>query len=175
MYTSLKSDMAKRKTRRGNRTFTDPEGDIWDSRFEWLVYIGLRDSGQNVRRCHKRDTLTYHTPVKQGLCLECRANSVVQVREYTPDLLVAERKQGGDEDASGPASIYYVECKGYFPKERRSQLVCLSREWPDLDLRFLFAKEAKLTPTCSNVEYVLKYMKKPAGTWNDGALEWRYP
>lgn len=168
--------MSRRKTRRGNRTFTDPDGDIWDSRFEWLVFVGLRDLGDyGVRRCDQRDLVTYHTPVKQGQCVECKTDRVVQVRTYTPDLFVVDRTRGNHTAEGQGSHGYFLECKGYFPKERRSQLAYLCREKPDLSLRFLFSKEAKLTPTCSNVEYILKYMKRPAGTWNDGALEWRFP
>lgn len=159
----------KRKGRRGNFKFTAPDGEVWDSEFEWHVYTGLRDLGWTVRRCDKRDSITYHTPVQDGCCMECGGSDVVQVRSYTPDLWVVEPQQSDGRPGRGP---YLIECKGYFPRERRGMLTDFAVQNPSLDLRFLFSKVAKLTAAKTNVEYIHAYLKKTAGAWNNGNLEW---
>lgn len=107
--------------------------------------------------------------------MECGDDKIVQERIYTPDLSVVERQPGDGGSADEGEAVYLLECKGYFPKERRSQLASLARERKDLSLRVMFTEERKLTSTLSNIEYVLKYMKWPAAAWNNGAYEWRYP
>ena len=164
--------MATRKRKRGNRQFIDPTGDVWDSQFEWHVYTGLRDQGYTVRRCDQRDSIAYHTPVKEGSCLECDGTEVVQRRVYTPDLWVVEPEQA--DDASTRRG-YFVECKGYFPQQRRAMLRCVAEQHPGIDLRFLFSKEVRLTKARTNVAYVCSMIKCPAAAWNNGSFEWRYP
>jgi len=153
--------------KRRDRRFTDPGGDEWDSQFEFLVYTGLQGLGYSVRRCDKSDSVAYNHGVTQGRCLECGSAEVVQERNYTPDLYVVEPQ----EEATGAG--YYIECKGYFPADRRSQLRSVIQSNPDLDLRILFAAERKLTQAKTNIEYVHSYIKCGAGVWNNGALEWR--
>lgn len=163
----------KRKGRRGNYKFTAPDGEVWDSEFEWHVYTGLISLGWTVRRCTKRDSLAYDTPVQEGECVECGSADVVQRRIYTPDLWVAEPEQSNNKSARRP---YLVECKGYFPQDRRAMLAHFTKQNPSVDLRFIFPKEAKLTAKRSNIEYVLSYLKVPACAWNEGDMsEWRYP
>lgn len=153
--------------KRRDRRFTDPEGNEWDSQFEYLVFVGLPSHGYRVRRCDERDSVSYQHPVKQGACLECGSHEVVQVRSYTPDLFVVDALTDTDEDGT------YIECKGYFPADRRAQLRSVVQSNPQLDLRILFAAERKLTKAKTNIEYVHSYIKCGAGVWNKGALEWR--
>jgi len=167
--------MPARRSNRGGwaKKFTDPDGVVWDSPLEWYVYTGLQDLGYSVRRCDERDAISYHTPVKQGRCLECGSSGTVQDRIYTPDLHVVEpqsKKRGLTRRA------FIVECKGRFPQDRRSMLRCVKEQHPSLDLRFLFGSEKKLTPKRTNVEYVRSMIKCPAGVWVPGKdIKWRYP
>lgn len=163
--------MSRRRTsRRGNRRYVDPHGDEWDSQFEWFVYNGLRDLGYSVRRCTSSDSIAYHSQVKQGRCLECGSDGTVQERIYTPDLYVADDPTQSRDERGG----YFIECKGYWPAEKRSLLRQVKEQNPSLDLRVLFAKVAKLTPKRSNVAYVNDIIHATAGAWNDGNLRWYY-
>ena len=161
-----------RKRKKRDFTFRDPDGEVWDSKFEWLVYNGLRDQGYMVARCDERDSLAYHSPIKTGRCLECDGTSVVTERRYTPDFRVVEPEQ---PSRGLVGRRFIVECKGYFPAQRRTLLRCVKECHPDVDLRFIFPTEVKLTPARTNVEYVLRMIKCPATAWNNGAFEWRYP
>ena len=166
---------AKKPKRSKSRDFRDPEGNVWDSPFEWHVYVGLRDTGHSVRRTDQRDSFSYHTSIVKGNCLECGSDQVVQDRIYTPDLFVVEAEPSdGSSGLQGP-DLYYLECKGYLRQDRRAQLAAFARQRKDVSVRILFTQERKLTKTLTNIEYALKYFKWPAAAWNDGAFEWRFP
>lgn len=164
-----------RRSKRGDRRFTSPSGELFDSEFEWRVYNGLRDRGYSVRRCDERDSIAYHTQVKAGRCLECDSANVAQSRIYTPDLWVVEPEQ---PDQGSARRGYFVECKGYFPQQRRAMLRALKSQQPALDLRFVFSSEVRLTKARTNVEYVLTMIKAPATSWDrktNYIKPWRYP
>lgn len=154
--------------KKNDRTFTDPTGQSWASKLEWLVYEFFRVSGRDVRRTDKSDTVTYYTNVHQGGCLECGSSEVAQKRTYTPDLYVDE--SGEEETVKGG---YYVECKGYFPGTKRSLLASVHSQHPSLNLRVIFASEVKLTKARTNVQYVKTYIKCPVGIFKNGELVWK--
>lgn len=165
--------MKRTKRSRRKREFVDPTGDIWDSRFEWQVYVGLRDLGYDVRRCDQRDTLSYSVPVQSGFCLECYGHHTVQRRTYTPDLYVAADDNERREEV-GEAG-YFVECKGYIRPQDRKILINLAKGKPRPSVRVMFQQDIKMTPKRRAVEYMTEYVKLPAALWNNGAFEWRFP
>lgn len=160
--------MPKRKKRR-DFSYTDPSGVQWDSRFEYVVFDRLRSLGYGVRKCTESDSFVYHTEVRQGRCMECSSSNVVQVRTYTPDLYV----DYDPTEARSTARLgFYIECKGYFPAEKRSLLRAVSACTEGADIRVLFAKLARLTPARSNVEYTNKIIRMPAGILTEKGVQW---
>jgi len=156
--------MGKIGFKRSDRRYRSDDGQEWDSRFEWQVWDGLRSAGYDVRRATEDDSIGYHTQVKQGRCLECGSVSVLQDRIYTPDLYVAGLK--GKRASSG--SSYYVECKGYFPADKRNLFRSVANQATGIDLRIVFPKEIRLKGTTkTNVEYIQAFCKTiKVGIWN---------
>lgn len=156
--------MGKIGVKRSDRRFRSPDGAEYDSRFEWQVHSGLESSGYIVRRTDERDSIAYHTAVKKGRCVECGTTSVIQERIYTPDFFVAGSKGAR---AYGRGS-YYLECKGYFPGDKRSLFRSVAKQATGVDLRILFAKEVVLRGTkLTNVEYIDRFCPNiPIGIWD---------
>ena len=154
-------------SKRSDRRWEDPEGGLWDSKFEWEVYLGLRNNGYRVRRCDESDTFAYDTRVAKGRCLECQSDAVVQGRTYTADLFVVEHKEGV---ARGR---YLVECKGYFPAAKRSLFRAVASQLPDVDLRIIFESNRRLRGTkMTPVEYIHRYCKNVVpGVWDKTTKE----
>jgi hypothetical protein len=148
--------------KRSDRRYQSDDGQLWDSEFEWKVFNGLRSNGYRIRRCDEGDTVSYHTPVKQGRCVECGSNDCVQERTYTPDIFVVE-----SPCRSATGRNYYIECKGYFPAEKRSLLRAVAGQSKGVDLRIVFERLVSLKGTKgTNVDYVHKYLKIPVGVWD---------
>lgn len=150
--------------KRSDRRFLSDDGQEWDSKFEWLVYSGLKGAGHRVRRCDQSDSISYNTAVKQGKCLECGGTVCVQERIYTPDLYVGEPSGKGTSANRG----FTLECKGFFPADKRSLFRAVANQATGIDLRIVFEREVKLKGTVgTNVDYIKKYLKGfPVGTWN---------
>lgn len=148
--------------KRSDRRWIAEDGSEWDSKFEWSVFEGLRSNGYRVRRCNESDSIAYHSPVKQGRCLECGSSSVVQERTYTADLYVVE---GTAED---PGCKYLIECKGYFPSPKRSLFRALSAGLQGTGLRIVFESNQRLRGTkMTPVEYIQRYCKNVIpGVWD---------
>jgi len=150
--------------KRSDRRFQSDDGQLWDSQFEFRVYDGLRSSGYRLRRCDESDSIAYNTTVKQGRCVECGGAKCVQERIYTPDLFVVEDPTGKEDQGRQ----YYIECKGYFPADKRALLRAVASQRAGVDLRILFEREVKLKGTVgTNIAYVHKMMKGvPVGTYD---------
>lgn len=149
--------------KRSDRRWQSEDGTVWDSRFEYEVYEHLRAAGVNVRKCGKGDTISYTEPRRSSQCLECGSNEVVQLRTYTSDLLVRQ----------GDGSEYYIEVKGYFPAAKRSLLRHLIKARPDVNIRFVFASNAKAPGSkLRYAEYCAKYFKVPCVVGLNGLEEW---
>lgn len=104
--------------------------------------------------------------------MECSSPNVLQERIYTPDLHVAGHKGKGSVASGG----YYIECKGYFPADKRGLFRAVANQIQDIDLRIVFPSVVRLRGTSgTNVEYVQKYCKSiPVGVWNKktGEIQW---
>jgi hypothetical protein len=156
--------MGKIGFKRSDRRYRSDDGQEWDSRFEWVVYNGLTSNGYSVRRCDESDAFAYNTTVKQGRCVECGSPKVLQERTYTPDLFV-----GGVKGKRATVNdSYYIECKGYFPSDKRNLFRSFANQTEGLSLRILFPSEVRLKGTkVTNVQYVKKFCKTiPVGLWD---------
>lgn len=159
--------------KRSDRRYQSDDGQLWDSRFEWVVYDGLRSSGYTVRRCDEDDSLAYYTAVVKGKCVECGSNDVLQSRIYTPDLFVVGSKGKGSIAQAG----YFIECKGYFPADKRTLFRAVANKAEGIDLRIVFQREVILRGTTgTNVAYIKKFCKNtPVGVWNPNRedIDWK--
>lgn len=159
--------------KRSDRRYQSDDGQLWDSRFEWVVYDGLLRSGYNLRRCNEDDSITYHTSIPKGKCVECGGNEVLQGRVYTPDLFVVGSKGKGSIAQAG----YFVECKGYFPADKRTLFRAVANQASGIDLRIVFQREVILKGTkVTNVDYIKKFCKTtPVGVWdpNTEDINWK--
>ncbi len=158
-------------TKKSDRRWVDDNGEEWDSRFESEVYRSLARDGHRIRRADKSDTVVYYTPVKQGRCLECDSNRVVQERTYTSDIfVVGEPKK---DPFNGPA---FVESKGKFLGPKRELFKHLSRQWAGPPLFIVFQNSRKLPGLKSNgVEWCHRYCKNVTpGIWDakTHTIEW---
>lgn len=160
--------MARVGSKRSDRRWQDDDtGELWDSKFEWQVYNGLRSAGYRIRRCTESDAIAYNSSVKQGRCVECNGSRVVQERIYTSDLYVVEHR--GEATGGG----YLVECKGYFPGTKRSLFRALTKQLQGVDLRIIFESNRTLRGTkVTPVEYIHKYCKNIVpGVWDKKSAE----
>lgn len=136
----------------------DPDGQWWDSEYEYRVYDAFRVLGFDVRRCSAKegDTFNYHSTVTKGRCLECEGTKVVQERSYTPDLLVRDLPWG----PTGSPSRVYIEAKGKWPASKRRLLRSAYARGEAFNLLLVFGSKAWLhgTQQMRPHEYVEKYL-----------------
>lgn len=147
-----------------DRRHVDSDGEVWASRYEQRVYAELhRVLGDDVRRCGEGDTVTYTTPVRAGLCVECGSSGVVQQRTYTPDLWVSDPLRG---DAAGG---YFIESKGHWPAHKRNLLRNVARCNPDLPVVLVFQNDGWVTKGKTRYsDYAARYLKDwPVVIWKD--------
>lgn len=160
--------------KRADKRWVDDTGREWDSRFEWLVYTSLQSSGYDIRRCDGRDTVDYGTPVRNGLCLDCSGDKVLQKRTYTSDLYVM-----GDKTKNVKGG-YLLELKGYWQPAKRTLFRYISKQCvkQGISLRIVFESGNKLRGSqLTGPEYVQKYCKEVIpGVFNKKTkdIEWFY-
>jgi hypothetical protein len=123
----------KTGTKKSDRHWTDPDGNKWDSRYEYTVYREFAKSHE-VRRTTKSDTFSFTLPIKRGKCASCGSTEVGQQRTYTPDLHVISIN---DEYK---AEHYYTEIKGFLRPKERTLFACFHKENPDALVRVLFQR-----------------------------------
>lgn len=138
-----------------DRRYIDGDGIEWASRYESSVYSELRRVlGSRVRKCGEGDAVSYSTPVKRGVCLECESGRVVQQRSYTPDIFV--RAPSSDDPADG----YFIESKGFWPAPKRNLLRSVVSSNPDLDLVLVFQRDLWVTKGKTKYsDYCERYLK----------------
>jgi hypothetical protein len=162
--------MSRVGTKRADRRWKAPDGTVWASKFEWKVYEGLRKAGVTVRKCDSRDTVRYIERKRNGRCLECGSNSVVQDRTYTPDLFVSTPRE------ESPLSGYYIEAKGYFRADKRQLFRCLVASNKNYAIRVILERDGWVTKGKTKyTDYFARYLKKtPVHVW-DGDIpgDWK--
>jgi hypothetical protein len=142
--------------KRADKRWVDDEGREWDSRFEWQVYTALERSGASIRRCDKRDVVSYGTPVRGGHCVDCGSANMVQRRTYTSDIYVM-----GDESEDDGGG-YLLELKGYWQAPKRTLFRYIAKQCQDegINLRIVFENGRPMRGTkLTGPEYVRKYCK----------------
>ena len=155
--------MGKVGYKRQDKRFRAPDGVIWASEFEWIVYDTLRTAKYNVRKCDEGDTISYMESRRNSRCLQCGSNTIVQDRTYTPDLCVYQEEGRTD----GPH--YYIEVKGYFRPASRKLFREMVKRNPTYPLRVIFEKNQWVTRGKSTyADYFDRYLKTiPYVVWGD--------
>lgn len=153
-------------TKRSDRRWQSPDGELWDSRYEYLVYIQFRQEGYNIVRCGKGDTFSFTLPIRGGKCRDCQSTSVGQSRTYTPDFYIVS------EDSEHTPVKHYIETKGFIRPKERSLLRAFYKERPDTRISVIFqrsyptgARRANGTKS-SIIEWMEKFLPRfPAYVW----------
>ena len=151
--------------KRADRRWISPDGQEWDSKFEWQVWQGLVENGYKVRRCDERDRFAYRDRIAQAECGSCGSSECFKARTYTPDLFLYS---SGRTRKTGSPAGFYVEIKGYFSPQKRRLFRCFTKDRPDVDVRFIlygnpYTKRGGLRLT----EYFDRYLKAvPYHVWN---------
>lgn len=140
-------------TKRNDKRWRAGDGEIWASEFEYRVFQGLQRAlgPERVYRCEpgEGDSFRYHTPTKEGLCVECGSGDTVQRRIYTPDLYVVS--------AEGTRAKCYIETKGHFPADKRSLLSHFSKTGEGIDLVVILQRDSRATKKRSLSEWIKSY------------------
>lgn len=153
-------------TKRADRRWQDPTGEVWDSRYEWIVYNAYKAHGYEIRRCTESDTVSFTLPIRSGSCRTCGSVEVGQRRTYTPDFYVTPPR---GKRSSEP---YYLETKGYLRSKERSLLRALCAEKPDFNLRILFQRDHAASKTSRVTQWAAKFLKPwKAGVWKENFAE----
>lgn len=152
-------------TKRSDLRWRAPDGVVWSSRYEYELYLELKEQEHNVRKTTEKDSMGYASPVRSGRCLQCGSSEVVQQHVYTADLFVD--KEGGpnkSKHSSGDGD-YHIEAKGYIRAPKRALLRHLRKTRPDVDLRFVVQRDYRVTKQATITEWARKYLKVPAIVW----------
>lgn len=169
--------MARLSTRRSDKRWIAEDGEVWDSKFECLVYDQLSALGVAARRTVKgegdspdlSDTFRYDRPIRSAACLECDGTRVVQRCTYTPDLRVTPKGTPGSDVAG-----YYIEIKGYFQQTKRAAFRDFRKGRPDVPVRFIFNSDHKvgkgrlqayMDTYLKGVPYLIWSGTKPGPSW----------
>ena len=139
-------------TKKSDKRWQDARGELWDSRFESIVYERYKELGYNIRRCTESDTVSYTLPIRSGSCTACGSTKVGQRRTYTPDFFVAS------QSTKRKTEPYYLETKGYLRPKERSLLRALCKEKPDFALRILYQRDHPASKTSRITQWAKKFL-----------------
>lgn len=140
-------------TKRSDMRWTAPDGTIWDSRYEYIVYSAYQAAGYTIRKCDKRDTFSFTLPIRNASCTACGSTAVGQSRTYTPDFHVTPK------DIKCEAVGYYCESKGYLRPKQRALLRNFYKAHPHSGVRFLLQRDFPATKASSIVQWFVKFLK----------------
>lgn len=113
----------------GKRGYNSKAGYRVASKFEVAVIDWLTD--QQIDFEYEAKTLSYSTPVVNGICNVCGHTNVRQQRTYTPDILLPDGS--------------FIEIKGKFTPQKRNLMRHLIRDNPGETIRFVFFNDPFLT------------------------------
>lgn len=157
-------------TKRKDMRFRSPDGQEWDSRFEWQVFDVYVRAGWKVRRTAKgsSDTLSYVLPVRAATCLGCGSSEIGQQRKYTPDVFCDGSPVGGK------AGEYFIEVKGYLRAAQRSLLRAFCKARKDVDLRIIYQRDFPISAKSTISQWTARFLKIPYAIWNGKPVtEWK--
>lgn len=155
-------------SKRRDMRWLSPDGVVWSSKFEYSVFVALKEQGYNVRKTGPEDSMAYTSTIKGGICSQCGSRAVAQEHRYTPDLFVDTTGRTGA--ASSANAGYYIEAKGYLRAERRSLLRAFRKEKPACDLRLVVQRDYKVGKS-TLTGWATKFLKVPVHVW-DGKIPW---
>lgn len=118
-YTRIKKPRAK---------FLDGKFRNMRSEFERKVKRQLDE--MEVEYEYEGEKIEYRTTVVKGICTECGAKRVYQLRKYTPDFTTRNGIR--------------IEVKGRLTSRDRSKLGAIKCQYPGIDLRIIFGANNKL-------------------------------
>lgn len=163
-------------TKRRDMRWISPNGEVFDSKYEYEVYTAAKQALLPVRRTTKggadtpgSDTLSYWHPVRGGSCRSCGGADTGTLRSYTADILYDTDllpARSESEKSKGERSRYYVDAKGYLRANKRSLLRSLVKARKDIDLRFILQRDFKVSPTSNASAWIRRYLKAPYAIWD---------
>ena len=142
-----------------------PGGVVWSSRYEYELFLQLKEQGYNVRKTDEKDSLSYTSPVRGGRCLQCSSGKVVQEHVYTPDLSVGEQSPSAKPGSKDGNRDYCIEAKGYLRGPRRALLRHFRKARPGVDLRLVVQRDYRVSAKATITEWATKYLKVPVVVW----------
>jgi len=141
--------------KRADRRWRSPDGEEWDSRYEYIVYRKYREAGYAIERCTESDTFSFTLPIRGGECRSCGATTVGQRRTFTPDFRIVS------PDKQHPAVAYYIETKGYLRARERSLARSFNKAHPNADVRYIFQSDHRISrPTTRTDGCVISWFKR---------------
>lgn len=138
--------------KRSDRRWRAPDGEEFDSRYEYIVYRKYREAGYAIERCTKSDTFSFTLPIRGGECTTCGAATVGQRRSFTPDFRIVS------PDKQHPSVAYYIETKGYLRAKERTLARSFNKAYPNADVRYIFQSDHRVS--------------KPSRGSNGGVISW---
>ena len=151
-------------TKRSDMRWKSPDGEEWDSRYEYSVWCAFKAKGYKIRRCDKSDTFSFTLPIRGASCRACGSAEVGQQRHYTPDFHVTP------PDKEPGSFGYYVEAKGYLRAKQRSLLRNFHKENPDSGVRYLLQRDFPISKRSSVTAWFSKFFKKSIIAIWDGSV-----
>jgi hypothetical protein len=164
-------------TKRRDMRWITPDGQEWDSKYEYEVYKAGIDAKLPIRRTVKgkgnsteSDTLLYWHPNRSGSCFACGSTETGSTRSYTADLFcntsLHSAKSGNKDNHGAGLSGYYVDAKGYLRPNKRALLRSLVKARKDIDLRILLQRDFPVSKVSRASDWIRKYLKIKFAIWN---------
>lgn len=164
--TNSKSLGSRVGTKRSDTRWLAPDGSIWDSRYEYVVWLAYVAADRKIRRTSKSDSFSFTLPIRSASCDACGSTEVGQRRTYTPDFYV------DSEDTERSTVGYYIESKGYLRPKQRALLRSFYKAHPNAPVRFLLQRNYPATKTSSIVQWFNKFLKTAkVAVWNGSIPE----
>jgi hypothetical protein len=107
------------------------------SGFEKKVEAQLKEA--KVEYKYESEKLVWIRPVSKGTCTKCGSDGVGQSCTYTPDFVLS--------------SGIWIEAKGYLDGPDRTKFKHISKQFPKLDIRFVFQRDNVIKGTKNKTRY----------------------
>ena len=160
--------------KRKDMRFEAPDGEVWDSKFEWQVAEGAKRAGVRLLRADKRggtDTISYFHQVRGTSCQDCGSDRVGKIRGITFDLLMPDWHPLGKENGG------YLEVKGYMRADKRSLYRSLFKEKTDIAACIIIQSDYRVGKGTFS-QWITKHLHIPVFLWRGEfpkPTDWIYP
>lgn len=164
-------------TKKRDMRWESPEGELFDSYFEYQVISNARLAGVPIRRAIKgtpdspdSDTVSYrHKATGRSRCASCGSTEVYSERSYTSDILLDTAllsKEHSDKDhKAGEPARSHVDVKGYLRSPQRALLRSLNKARPDINLRLLLQRDFSVSKSSTISSWCRRVAKMPYAIW----------